>query len=128
MASHLLICIAVAAPPAPILTYHIYGVSTELAILHWIIPRIAYTPETYYIQYRLSGEEGSDTIFTSTSICGSSELSARDVEYSIVLDGLSSGTFYVANIVANNSVGGQLSRDISFATNPLGMCVYKSYK
>ena len=60
-------------------------------------------------------------IFTSSTVAGSSDLSARNVEYSIVLDGLRSGTFYVANIVVNNTVGGLISPDISFATTPLGM-------
>lgn len=64
-------------------------------------------------------------VFTSMTVAGSSDLSARDVEYSITLDGLTSGTFYVANIVANNSFGGLISPDISFATTPLGTFMYK---
>ena len=99
--------------------------STELAILHWVVPPIAYTAETYYVQYRPSSEEGSDVVFTSTTVAGSSDLSARDVEYSITLDGLTSGTFYVANLVANNTFGGLISPDIAFATNPLGTFMYK---
>jgi hypothetical protein len=84
------------------------------------VPRIVYTPETYYIQYRPSSDGESDVVFTSTTVVGSSDLSARDIEYSITLDGLTSGTFYVANIVANNTFGGLVSPDISFATNALG--------
>ena len=93
----------------------------ELAILHWVVPRIVYTPETYYIQYRPSSDGESDVVFTSTTVVGSSDLSARDIEYSITLDGLTGGTFYIANIVANNTFGGLVSPDISFATNSLGM-------
>ena len=117
----LTIIIAAAVPPAPIFDYHVYGLSTELAILHWVVSRIVYTPETYYIQYRPSSDGESDVVFTSTTIVGSSDLSARDIEYNITLDGLTRGTFYVANIVANNTFGGLVSPDISFATNPLGM-------
>lgn len=113
--------VAAQAPPAPIFNYHVYGVSTELAVLDWIVPHITYTPETYYIQYRQSSEDGGDMIFMSSIVAGSSNLSAQDVEYSIVLDGLRSGTFYIANIVANNTFGGVISPEISFATNRLGM-------
>ena len=102
--------------------------STELAILHWVVPRITYTPETYYVQYRPSSdsEEESNVVFTSATIVGSPDLSARDIEYNVTLDGLTSGTFYVANIVANNTFGGLISQDISFATSSLGMLLLSS--
>ena len=106
--------------PTPVSNYHIYGVSDQLAIIHWIVPRIAYTPETYYIQYRAISEDGSGTMFVSPTIMGTEDLSARNVEYDVVLEGLDSGTFYVANIVANNTIGGQPSMDIRFTTSPLG--------
>lgn len=118
------------APPAPISNYHVYGASNELAIIHWIISRIAYTPETYYIQYRTSIDEGraSETL-ASYTITGSRNFSAENVEYEIVLDNLNSGTFYTANIVANNSFGRVVSPEISFATAPLGkiQCIFEAY-
>ena len=106
--------------PGPVSDSHVYGVSNDLAIIHWIVPRITYTPERYYIQYRTSNEDGSGQTFMSSVVTGSSDLSAQDVEYDIVLDGLSSGTFYTANLTANNSLGSQVVAQISFATSPLG--------
>lgn len=121
---------SVPAPPAPISNYHIYGVSNQLAIIHWIVPRIVYTLETYYIQYRTSIDEGrmSETL-ASYTVTGSRSISAENVEYEIVLDNLNSGTFYTANIVANNSFGRVVSPEISFATAPLSkiQCILDTY-
>ena len=106
--------------PAPVANYHVFGTSSRVAIFHWIVPRITYTPERYYIQYRARGEDSNSETFTSPIVEGTSNFTARNVEYDIVLDGLSSGTSYTANIVANNTFGSQSSTDIPFATSPLG--------
>ena len=113
--------LTVPALPVPISNYHIYGVSSELAIIHWFVPRIAYTPETYYVQYRIDNEERIGLTLMSTIVSGSRNLSSRNVEYEVVLDRLNSGTYYTANIVANNTFGSQISPEISFTTTPLGM-------
>ena len=106
--------------------YHVYGVSNELAILHWFVPRITYTPEVYYIQYSVSDEEGTGEILVSPIVVGSTNLSAVNMEYEIVLDGLNRGTFYTATVVSNNSFGAQFSEDIPFTTPFLGKVYYSN--
>ena len=82
------------------------------------MPYLTYTPETYYIQFTVIG--GDNQIFVSPTIEGTTDLAAMNVEYKFVLKGLDNGTTYVANIVANNTYGGQVSEDIFFTTNPFG--------
>ena len=97
---------------------HTEALSHNLAIVRWTVPRIAYTPETYYVEYRAINDSGR--IETSPSTNGSKDLEAVDVEYARVLEGLESGTTYVANIVSNNEFGRRVSDDVQFTTNFIG--------
>ena len=102
---------------------HIASVSHNLAIIHWTVPRVTYTPETYHVQYSpLTSENETTLLMKSPPIEGTTDLTAIDTEYDIVLKGLDSGTTYVANIVSNNTIEGrgQVSDNIVFETLPTG--------
>ena len=75
----------------------IVGVSYELAIIQWVVQYIAYTPETYRIQYRKEGEE--EVIQTSIPIMGSTNFSAVNEQFTLALDGLDANATYYATVV-----------------------------
>lgn len=107
--------------PATLSSPHVEGVSHNLAIIHWIVVRPAYTPETYYVEYRRHTDSGTSQIFVSPSINGTSDLTITNTEYDIVLKDLDSDTNYVANIVSTNGFGERTSEDLVFRTNPSGI-------
>lgn len=72
---------------------------TEVTI-SWIVAAIAYTTESYYIEYGRS----SDSLSTkSDSVNGSTELTDIDLEYSANITGLQPFTQYYYRLVTSNS-------------------------
>ena len=102
-----------------VLNAYAEALSHNLAIIRWTVPLTAYTPETYYVQYKRANDS-SGVSKRSSSIAGSTDLEAVDVEYDSVLENLDSGTTYVAQIISNNIFGGRVSEDVSFTTNLIG--------
>ena len=75
---------------------------------------IAYTPETYHIQYRKEGEE--DIIQTSIPIMGSTNLSAVNEQFTFAVDGLDANTTYYATVVSSNTIGTHRTAEVMFQT------------
>ena len=92
--------------------FTIVGVSYELAIIQWVVQYIAYTPETYRIQYRKQGEE--EVIQTSIPIMGSTNFSAVNEQFTLALDGLDANATYYATVVSSNTIGTDRTVEVTF--------------
>ena len=79
---------------------------------------IAYTPETYRIQYRKVGEE--DIIQMSTPIMGSTNFSAVNEQFTFTLDGLDANATYYATVVSSNTIGTDRTVEVMFQTLATG--------
>ena len=75
---------------------------------------IAYTPETYHIQYRKEGEE--DIIQMSIPIMGSTNFSAVNEQFTLAVDGLDANTTYYATVVSSNTIGTHRTAEVMFQT------------
>lgn len=103
---------------------HVASVSHNLAIIHWTVPRVTYTPETYHVRYRyLNGNKTAPMLeYLSPTIMGTTDLTALNMEYDIVLKDLDNDTSYMVNIISNNTIvgDGRVSSDITFTTLLMG--------
>ena len=79
---------------------------------------IAYTPETYHIQYRKEGEE--DIIQMSTPIMGSANFSAVNEQFTFTHDGLDANATYYATVISSNTIGTDRSVEVMFQTLATG--------
>ena len=92
------------------------GVRHNRATIHWTVPRIAYTPETYTVHFGTS--PGSLTPFSQQQQSGDN-FTATNLQFSVQLTGLSAGTTYYYQVVAVNSVGSNQSIVQQFTTSEL---------
>lgn len=76
--------------------------SSELAVIQWIVPEIAYTPETYTVTF---GTDRTMLNYTSEVVVGSTDVTAINQVYSVTLRNLQSNTRYYYRVVAINSFG-----------------------
>ena len=79
---------------------------------------IAYTPETYRIQYRKQGEE--DIIQMSAPLMGSTNFSAVNEQFTFTLDGLDANATYYATVISSNTIGTDRSMEVMFQTLSTG--------
>ena len=75
-------------------------------MIQWLVPEIAYTPETYAVIY---GADRAMLNYTSDVAIGSSNISALNQMYSASMRDLQPNTRYYYQVVASNSVGMNLS-------------------
>ena len=92
------------------------GVRNNRATIQWTVSRIAYTPETYTVHFGTS--PGSLTPFNQQQQRGDT-FTATNLQFSVQLTGLSTGTTYYYQVVAVNSVGTTASVEQSFMTTTL---------
>ena len=85
----------------PIDTVHT-TLSSELAVIQWLVPEIAYTPETYTVTY---GTDRTMLNYTSEVVIGSTDVTAVNQVYSVTLRNLQSNTRYYYQVVATNNIG-----------------------
>ena len=83
------------------------------ATIEWRISSIAYTPETYYVEY---GTSRSVLNQQSRSIESGSDLTITNQLYSVDITGLMSNTTYYYRVVASNSFTSTPSTISSFVT------------
>ena len=76
--------------------------SSELAIIQWHVPAVAYTPETYTVTY---GTDRTVLNYTSEVVVGSTDITAINQVYSVTLRNLQSSTRYYYRVAATNSNG-----------------------
>ena len=78
---------------------------------------IAFTPETYYIQYAEEGTPEMETnVFVTETITSVNEV----LNYSFIVDGLKANTTYSCRVVATNTEGSVASEEIVFTTRESG--------
>lgn len=70
--------------------------------IHWIVSLIAYTPETYVVEY---GTVADNLNLRSTSQESGEDISVKNSVYSVTLSGLSSSTTHHYRVVSNNTYG-----------------------
>lgn len=99
--------------PAPIEQFGVYGVSFELAIIEWTVSRITYTPETYQVVYRQVGD--SEELIYSEEVIGTTNLSATNTQYSVVITNLQPNSMYTYNISARNVGVTRSTQNTSFS-------------
>ena len=91
-------------------------VTSTTAIITFIVPAIAYTPEEHYIQY--IGLELQNEQKISSAIVGPSNLSTINVEYSITLGGLEEDNTYNFSVMSVNCIGSVTTSTMRFTTLP----------
>ena len=89
------------APAQPIDTVHT-TLSSELAVIQWLVPVVAYTPETYTVSY---GTDPTMLNYTSEVIVGSTDVTAINQVHLVTLRNLQSNTRYYYRVVATNTIG-----------------------
>ena len=104
-------------PPVPM----IIATSFEVAVVNWTVSAVAYTPETFHIEY---AKEGSmEREITSAVVIDTFNFSAVNVVHSFTLGGLEANSTYHFQVIASNSEGAMPSQDLVFTTRDSGTCV-----
>ena len=89
---------------------------TTAAAISFIIPNIAYTPETYSVKY--TGAILQTTQATSIIRMSSSNISAINEEFMIMLTGLEEDNTYTYTVDSTNCLGTTSTVEVSFKTLP----------
>ena len=86
------------------------------ANISFTILTIAYTPENYSISY--VGHKLQTIVTDSMAVMSSSNISATNEQYSIMLSGLEEDNTYSFTIVSTNCIGSTNISIINFTTQP----------
>ena len=81
--------------------------------VQWIVTMVAYTPETYVVQYGTSSDSLRNR---SDELPGKMDFTARDQEYSVQLNELIPNTTYYYKVIAKNTQGSTSSIVGNFTT------------
>ena len=85
--------------PFPFNAIDVFG---SQVTIQWTVPSIAYTPETYVVQYGLF----ENSISSNSSLVQSiTDIAITDKTYHVVLMGLEPVTEYFYRVVSTNTVG-----------------------
>ena len=98
----------------------------DRTMVRWSVSYIAYTPETYTVNYGLA-TDSLNMSATATQRGDNFAIPSQPLMFSAVLTGLSPGVTYYYRVEARNSVGTTLSAVQQFTSNELRMyitCVY----
>ena len=87
------------------------------AKVSWTVPSIAFTNESYYIEYE-SPRIGIGSREATPWITGNNNVSTQQRTYALVLDGLEDGFRYQYQVVAVNCFGMSRSNIQHFTTFP----------
>lgn len=101
--------------PVPVLNNIINATAVSIT---WLVPSIAFTPENYSIEY---SPNHRNLDINSQSLQGSTNLTATDIMYSLILFDLLPFTQYYYRVVSTNLVGTSQSGIHQFRTPPAGM-------
>ncbi|XP_019851153.1 PREDICTED: uncharacterized protein LOC105312503 [Amphimedon queenslandica] len=89
---------------------------TTTAAISFIIPNIAYTPETYSVKY--TGAILQTTQATSSIRMSSGDITAINQEFTIMLTGLEEDNTYTYTVDSTNCLGTTSTVEMSFRTIP----------
>ena len=90
------------------------------ATIQWTVPSIAYTPETYVVEY---GTSQDSLGLTSGSQHSGPDITATDVTYSLQLSNLEPATTYHYQVVATNTADRSTASDSHTFTTAV-ICMY----
>ena len=88
--------------------------------IEWIVPSVAYSPESYVVMYGTS-EDALD--LTSDTVQGSSDITSTNEHYSVVLRNVDFETTYHFEIVATNSFNSTSTDTLTFTTQSGKLCI-----
>ena len=87
--------------------------------IEWVVPLVVYSPEIYVVMYGTS--EGALDLM-SDAVQGSSDITATNEHYSVVLRNLDLETTYHFQIVATNSFESTSTNTLTFTTQSGTLC------
>ena len=119
---HPLGCISTSGPANPVQPQNLMDISTrhDRATVQWNVSYIAYTPETYTVNYGRA-MNSLDMSVTATQRGDNFIIPSQPFMFSAVLTGLDPGVTYYYQVEARNSVGPTLSAVQQFTSNELRM-------
>ena len=88
--------------------------------ISFIVPAIAYTPETYNINY--TGLEFQTTMTSSLQLMSTDNITDVNVKYQITLSDLEEANTYNFTVVSTNSIGSISTVVMNFTTLPSCKC------
>ncbi len=92
------------------------NVQHDRATIQWTVPVIAYTNETYVVNY---GTDMNSLNSMSEAVSSGSDFEATDLTFSVLITDLTSNTVYYYQLVANNTFASNSSDVMSFTTPEL---------
>ena len=101
-------------PTQPVNITHT-DITDKSATIQWIVPIIAFTPESYTVHYGTSNNCNIQEM-VSTPVESGSDFLTEDQTFSIELTGLSDGTTYYYQLNATNTNGSTVSDVYEFMT------------
>eukprot|EP00731_Ephydatia_muelleri_P025200 Em0017g283a len=103
--------ITVSGPSLPLSPTNLQAleVNTSSVSVTWTVTKVAFTPEVYSIRFWSPPSTGYTT---SDKVNGTSDIVAEDMQYTILLTGLTANLHYVFQVEAKNTVGSTLSATI----------------
>ena len=110
------ICTGPAVPAQPI-DLQVTHITSELAVVEWLITDIMYTPETFTVLYGINQNSLNSS---SEVVNGTKEIDATNQLYSATLTNLRPDTTYFYQVVTTNDVGMNASSIAEFSTSSPG--------
>ncbi len=89
------------------------NIQYDRATIQWTVPVIAYTPETYVVNY---GNDVNTLNNTSEAVSSGSDFEATDLTFSVLITGLTSNIVYYYQLVATNTFASTSSAVMNFTT------------
>ena len=89
------------------------NVQDSSALIQWTVSSIAYTPETYVVEY---GTSQDSLDMTSDPTHSGEDITVVNQMYSVLLSSLEPVTQYYYQVVANNTARSRSSNLLSFRT------------
>ncbi|KAL5479829.1 hypothetical protein EMCRGX_G023418 [Ephydatia muelleri] len=116
--------ITVSGPSLPLSPTNLQAleVNTSSVLVTWTVTKVAFTPEVYSIRF---WSPPSTEYTTSDKVNGTSDIGVEDMQYTILLTGLTANLHYVFQVEAKNTVGSTLSA--TFQQAPYGKNEEKTY-
>ena len=92
------------------------NISDSSALIQWRVSSIAYTPETYVVEY---GTSQDSLDITSDPTHSGGDITIANVTYSVTLSDLRENTTYYVHIVATNTAGRSTTSSVERFTTSL---------
>jgi hypothetical protein len=103
-------------PATPVLPT-VYGTGVDFAIVQWIVSRVEFTPDTYYVEYGDFTDDDSDPdLIRKQYPIINANFTATDTVFMFVVDGLGPSRLYGFKIVAENSNGETSTEEFTYSS------------